>query len=55
MLSENILRLYKTMQMGFVFFLRMFQDKCNRDCNCDYVIIIDYIGILFNCNRAASK
>jgi len=24
------------MQMGFVFFLSMFQEKCNRDCNRDY-------------------
>jgi len=24
------------MQMGFVIFLTMFQDKCNRDCNCGY-------------------
>jgi len=23
--------------MGFVFFLRMFQDKCNSDCNRDYL------------------
>ena len=30
------------MQIGFVFFLRMFQDICNRDCNCDY----------FQCNRS---
>jgi len=29
--------LHKTMQMGFVFCLRMFQDKCNRDCNRDYL------------------
>jgi len=29
--------LHKTMQMGFVFFLWMFQDKCNRDCNRDYL------------------
>jgi len=36
------LKIYlQTMQMGFVFFLRMFQDKCNRDCNGDY----------FQCNR----
>jgi len=28
--------LHKTMQMGFVFFLRMFQDKCNRDFNYYY-------------------
>ena len=33
--------LHQTMQMGFVFFLRIFQDKCNRDCNRDY----------FQCNR----
>jgi len=30
MLSENIY-LHETTQI--VFFLRMFQDKCNRDCN----------------------
>jgi len=24
------------MQMEFVFILKMFQDKCNRDCNRDY-------------------
>ena len=24
------------MQMDFAFFLRMSQDKCNSDCNCDY-------------------
>jgi len=24
------------MQMEFVFALKMFQDKCNRDCNRDY-------------------
>jgi len=29
------------MQTGFVFVLKMFQDKCNRDCNHDY----------FQCNR----
>jgi len=29
------------MQMGFVFDLKMFQDKCHRDCNRDY----------FWCNR----
>jgi len=29
------------MQMGFVFILKMFQDKCNRDCSRDY----------FQCNR----
>jgi len=23
----------KTLQMGFVYFLRLFQDKFNRDCN----------------------
>jgi len=28
--------LHQTMQMGFVFVLKMFQGKCNRDCNCDY-------------------
>jgi len=33
MLSENIL----TDVNGFVFFLRMFQDKRNRDCNRDYL------------------
>jgi len=27
--------------MGFVFVLKMFQDKRSRDCNCDY----------FQCNR----
>jgi len=25
------------MQMCFVFVLKMFQDKCNRDCNRDYI------------------
>jgi len=42
MLSE----IRESMQMGFVFCLKMFQDKCNRDCNRDYtfsVIVIDYI------------
>jgi len=29
------------MQMGFIFVLKVFQDQCNRDCNCDY----------FQCNR----
>jgi len=29
--------LQKTVQMGFVFFLRMLQDKCKRDCNRDYL------------------
>jgi len=24
------------MQMGFVFILKTFQDKCNRDCDRDY-------------------
>jgi len=24
------------MQIGFVFVLKMFQDKCNRDCSRDY-------------------
>jgi len=33
--------LYQTMQMGFVFSLKMFQGKCNRDCNRD----------CFQCNR----
>jgi len=37
--------LHKTMQMGFVFFLRMFPDKCNRDCNRDY----------FQCNRNLNR
>jgi len=32
---------YQTMQIGFVFFLKIFQDKCKRDCNRDY----------FQCNR----
>jgi len=37
------LKLYlrETMLMGFVFFLRMSQDKCNADCNRD----------CFQCNR----
>jgi len=26
----------KSCKWVFVFFLRMFQDKCNRDCNRDY-------------------
>jgi len=31
----------------------MFQDNCKRDCNRDYFqcIVIDYIVILFICNR----
>ena len=29
--------LHKTTQMGFVFFLRMFHEKCNHDCNHDYL------------------
>jgi len=33
------------MQMGFVFSLRMFQDKCNLDCNRDY----------FQCNRNGNR
>jgi len=45
---------HQTIQMGFVFFLRIFQDKCNHDYNGDYlayhVIAIDYIVILFNRN-----
>jgi len=28
--------LHQTIQMGFVFVLKMLQDKCNRDCNRDY-------------------
>jgi len=46
------------MQMGLVFILKMFQDKCNHDCNHEYytfnVIVIDYNLILFicNCNRS---
>jgi len=36
MLSESILYLHQTMQVRFVFILKMFQDKCNHDCNCDY-------------------
>jgi len=28
--------LHQTMQTGFVFVLKMFQDICNRDCNRDY-------------------
>jgi len=45
------------MQMGFVFILKMYQDKCNCDCNCDYFqcyrnrFLISYIVILFICNR----
>jgi len=35
MLFENILT--QNYASGFVFFLRMFQDKCNRDCNRDYL------------------
>jgi len=27
--------LHLTMQMGFVFVLKIFRDKCNRDCNHD--------------------
>jgi len=33
--------IHQNMQMRFVFVLKMFQDKCNRDCNRDY----------FQCNR----
>jgi len=33
--------LHQTMKMGFVFVLKMFQDKGNQDCNHDY----------FQCNR----
>jgi len=33
--------LHQTMQMGFVFVLKMFQDRCNHDYKCDY----------FQCNR----
>ena len=33
--------IHPTIQIGFVFVLKMFQDKCNRDCNRDY----------FQCNR----
>jgi len=29
--------LHTTLQIDFTFFLRMFQDKCNRDCNRDYL------------------
>jgi len=29
--------LHKTTQMSFVFFLRMFQDQYNRDCDRDYL------------------
>jgi len=51
--------LHQTMQMGFVFVLKMFQDKCNRDCNREYLqcIVMDYIVILFirNRNRAGGK
>jgi len=48
------------MQMALVFVLKMFQDKCNRDCNryCTFnVIVIEYIVILFirNRNRAGGK
>jgi len=28
--------LHQTMQTGFVFFLKIFQDKCNWDYDCDY-------------------
>jgi len=37
--------LHQTMQMGFVFVLKMFKDKCNRDCNRDY----------FQCNRNGNR
>jgi len=43
------------MQTGFVFVLKMFQEKCNRDCNRDRVIAIDYMVILFIRNRACGK
>jgi len=33
------------MQIGFVFILKMFQNKCNRDCNRDY----------FQCNRNRNR
>jgi len=35
--------LHQTLQMGFVFVLKMFQNKCNRDCNRDY--------FQWNCNH----
>jgi len=36
------------MQMGFVFLLRMFQDKCNRAIAIVIIaIVIDYLVILF--------
>jgi len=31
--------LHQTIQMGFVFLLKMFEDKCNHDCIRDYTIL----------------
>jgi len=46
-------------QMGFVFFLRMFQDKCNRDCNRDYFQCnrnrLHFFLFIHNRNRACDK
>jgi len=56
----------KTLQMGFVFFLRLFQDKFNRDCNRDYfqslrfcLFVIEHVASNRNwshlcCNRPIS-
>jgi len=33
--------LHQTRQIGFIFILKMFHDKCNCNCNCDY----------FQCNQ----
>jgi len=48
--------LHQTMQMGFIFVLKMFQDKCNRDryrdCfQCNRNRLHCYIVILFFLNR----
>jgi len=43
MLSENILT--SNHANGIYFRVKMFQDKCNRDCNCDY----------FQCNHNRNR
>jgi len=49
--------LHKTMQIGFAFFLRMFQDKCVIAIVIVITLNVDYIVILFirNRNRAGGK
>jgi len=49
------------MQMGFVFVLKMFQDKCNHECNRDYFqsnryrLHCDFLIRNRNRNRADGK